>query len=613
MSNLKKQLKNLNPKSYNKSNEKISFISLLKLGIEIIKHQKFKSITLIIAICLFCVSSYIFYTISNCNINSLHIKLLNEKNEQFIQIEKYNKNDLIGVDNITFNNNEVLDVKNKIYKQIKPIYSVLNKSGHYYNNIYDVLHISSKFDRYSYDYGNLEIEIVEDSEFEYINRFNLIGRIPKLSNEIVISNVIADLIIKNGIDNSNSVFHPKDYNELLSNNDYYFGSCGLVKIVGIIDYDLSKYKNILNKYDESKTLNKEELTLYQEYIALFNNVYNKIFVNNDFISNIITGCEFSLDTTKEFSVISSEFEFSKNSISPSIIKDDIEYFDGKNWVTANNLEANQIILNAKQLLEFENDNYDKELSIYLEKNLNDDISKLEKEFFANYINRLNIIGKIVNLKVVDKKSGKEIELYNDLHIIGVSKVNDFEENNNYLDSSIVSKYKINPLQITGLFILENNKVELKKLMDKFPYNNMIIKSTYSYNVNNATRTLSALKSILVYILPICTLFVVIMLVCFVFSSIKYYKKEIKLEIPIPNVYTIFFCEFLIITLISNILSFVSISIITQLLNSIFMKGIDYLLTPLIISLETIIIMLVLSFFILFLMTGLLLIKKIYKN
>lgn len=63
----------------------------------------------------------------------------------------------------------------------------------------------------------------------------------------MISNYLADLLIKEGLKpyNEDIYYKPASYEELVNSNKYfYFGDVDKVKIVGIINYDLSEFESL---------------------------------------------------------------------------------------------------------------------------------------------------------------------------------------------------------------------------------------------------------------------------------------------------------------------------------------------------------------------------------
>lgn len=616
----------------NKSNHYSSIKSNLplkesfKLGIGSLRHKKIKLCFTIILIVFSLLFLSIIDTLSSYNINLAHSKLLKERDEQFIQVEKYRLSSddyVVNRDKLALNKKDIKDIKNRIKKQSSIVYQVRNDYG--YENIYDVLNISSEFDAYSYTYGTLDLEIVEDNNLEYIKKINLVGKLPQTDNEIVISNVVADLIIEKGIIpyNEEKLYYPKDYQELVNNNKlYYFGEKGRVKIVGIINYDLSKYKLAIEKAKNPEgsqiKWTSEERKLYMEYSAKLNNVYNKIFTLEGFIDALNIKNNLPLNSEYHYRIISDDIKILQEgmSILPSLINEGIEYYDGTNWITSNELDKNQIVLNIKQLEEFDYRDYREKLSKYINQNLGQEQIELEKQFFVDYTKELDVIDNKVTLKAIENGNTAKFEEFKDLNVIGVTGLISNSENYYYVSSDLMSKYEVDAFPATSVLALEDNEAGFKKLMDEFPYDEELsLKSSYSYDVNEMIRTVNILKKIASYVAIVLVVFTIVLVANFMFSSISYRKKEIGILRGLGarsiDVIKIFLWEGIVIATISFVLGSLGLIVITNLLNNIIMSGTDLLLTPFIITIRQFLVILVFVYVIV-LMSSIIPIKKISK-
>lgn len=600
--------------NYKTIKSKLPFKESFKLGIGSLRHKKIKLCFTIILTVFSLLFLSIIDTLSSYNVNLAHSKLLKDRKEEFVQIEKYqwySEDDYVNKYNLVLKETDITDIKNRIEKKSNLIYRVRNDYG--YENIYDVLHISSEFDGYSYTYGNLELEIVEDSSFEYVKKFNVVGRIPEANNEIIISNVVADLIIEKGITpfNEDKLYYPKDYQELISGNKtYYFGENGQVQIVGIINYDLSKYKQAIEKERnaENGKINwtAEERKLYMEYSAKLNNIYNKIFVSEGFVEELGVQNNLPLNSDYHYQLTSEDIKLWQEGMyfSPSLIKNEIEYYDGDKWVSTNDLNKNEIILNIKQLEGFDSSDYRDKLTKYINQNLGKELLELEKEFFAEYIKEFDIVNNTVTLKAIENGYISESETFSNIKIVGVVGLITNSDDYYYVSSELMSKYDVQLLPVTGVLVLENSQNEYKKLMDEFPYNEKIsLKSTYSYDVNDMVRIVNTLKQIAFYVAVVLVIFTIILIGNFMFSSISYRKREIGilrgLGARSTDVTKIFLWEGIVLATISFVLASIGLFIATNLLNNIIMSGTDLLLTPFIITLRQFVVMLVIVYLIIF--------------
>lgn len=613
--------------NYETIKSKLPFKESFKLGIGSLRHKKIRLCFTIILTIFSLLFLSIIDTLSSYNVNLAHSKLLKDRNEQFIQVEKYylhsNDDYVVNKNKIILEQNDINDIKNRINKKTSIVYQVKNDYG--YKNIYDVFNIPSEFDGYSYSYGNLDLEIVEDSTFEYVKKFNLIGKMPQANDEIVISNVVANLIIEAGITpyNEEKLYYPKDYQELINSNKIYrFGEDGQVKIVGIINYDLDKYETAIEK--QNKPINGqinwtiEEKKLFMEYSAKLNNVYNKIFVLEGFVDALNTKNDLPLNSDYHYKLISDDIKIWQEgmAIYPSLVNNELEYYDGEKWIKTNDLNKNEIILNVKQLEAFNYRDYREKLTKYINQNLGKNQLELEKEFFAEYIKELDIVGSTVTLKAINNSDTSMIEEFKELDVIGITGLVTTSENYYYVSRELMSKYEVASFPVTSILVLEDNQQEFKKLMDEFPHDESLsLKSTYSYDVNDMIRTVNVLKKIAFYIAIVLVVFTIVLMVNFMFSSISYRKKEIGilrgLGARSVDVVKIFLWEGIVISTISFVLASLGLVLVTNLLNDVIMSGTDLLLTPFIITLRQFIMILIFVYAIVFI-SSVIPIRKIAK-
>ena len=229
-----------------------------------------------------------------------HAQLLVDKNEQFVQIEKYKiENDRrdaniqeLTEDDIIKINQKLMDIGKKginIY-QVGNLHIPSNKVMTY-KSIYDVLEISPYSTlRKPYIYSWDRVDIVEWNDFENFFIDDIIGRVPCNYDEIMISNRLASLLIREGLKPSgeDNYYKPANYEELVTSNKYfYFGDADKVKIVGIINYDLSQFESLKNLSWNEYSLNFEKYSVILDELSYKDkNIYNKIFVNNEFVNHL---------------------------------------------------------------------------------------------------------------------------------------------------------------------------------------------------------------------------------------------------------------------------------------------------------------------------------------
>ncbi len=566
-----------------------------KLGLGSLRHKKIK-LTFAIILCML---SLLFLsltdTLSSFNINLAHSKLLKDRGEQFVQIEKYNwyEDDYVNRNNLKLDEDDIKNIQSRIHEKSDLIYRITKQYG--YSDIYEAFHIISEYTGYSYTYGNLTLEIVETDDFHYIDNAKLIGRKPVANDEIVISNMIADLMIKNGVIPyaEEETYYPKDYQDILnSGKTFYLGNDEQVKIVGIIVYDLGKYKKVIEKENSYINWTNEEQKLFTEYSANLNNIYNKVFVKKGFMDNINISKDLPLNSDYHYELTSSDVHLREEGlyISPSIISQNILYFNGTDWIKTDHLNKNEVVLNVKQLEEFDLSNYRNQLTTYINQNLHKTQLEAEKEFFANYVKNYDIYDKKVSLTAQAAYTNEYDMKQNDLVVVGITGMLTTGEEYYYLSSELMEKYVMKPVTTFGVLVYENSQKGFKKLIDEFPYTETIsLKSTYSYDVLDLIRTINILKKIAFYVGLAFAIFTIILISSFMFSSISYRKREIGilrgLGARSSDVTKIFIWEGIVLATISFILTSISLVLATNVLNGTIMKGTNIILTPFIITLR----------------------------
>lgn len=205
----------------------------------------------------------LLFKIVKTDVKELHIKTL--LNSDVINVQL----------NVNATNKEEKDKKIfEIYQKLQNEFEIDNIGFSY--GIYD--HNFAVFwqfckEEYYYKYYEIALSNREDYNEYIIGNLNLklIGKMPEKENEIVISNYLADYLVKLGITtDSSTCFFPKSYEEIISSDaEVKLGDLYL-KIVGI-------YQDNSN-IDKNKMLNNEDI----EYVS--KNAF-KIYISDNFLKN----------------------------------------------------------------------------------------------------------------------------------------------------------------------------------------------------------------------------------------------------------------------------------------------------------------------------------------
>lgn len=387
---------NLVSGSYKTIKSKLPLKESFKLGIGSLKHKKVKLIfTILLTMCTLLFLS-VADTLSSYDVEKAHAKLLAENNEKSLMIGKYSfdgygAHDYTNKTQLQIDSNDEKYIISKLQKPYYSIYKIQESMN--YLQLGELLKIENTDGNILYTAlgGTFDANIIVSDNIKEVVDEEIIGRIPTNSNEILISNYVADLITIGGIttyeSNGNSeftdnkLFKPKNYEELLnSNKTFYFGSKGKVKIVGIINYDLSKYDKLKNKKYEADKTSQEDLNLQSDLIKHLNK-FGNIYVTTDFFNALEVIDVEKLDAkAKIYSMSGNNIELPSDGyyVSPAVINNELEYYNGTDWVKTKKLDKNEVVLNIYQLISGRTDDYKKGLEQYLEKNPDEDKIVLEK-------------------------------------------------------------------------------------------------------------------------------------------------------------------------------------------------------------------------------------------
>ncbi len=596
----------------------LPFKESFKLGIGSLRYKKLKlffTILLVVATLGFLSCTD---TLTSYNLNLAHAKLLSEQGETFVQAQNFHipKYDgelsYVSRNLMKMDEDAVSEANRRLSKQGYEVYRYTNDYSFYSPTTLLNIKIpeNSYLDQYSFyypTYYDFFADIVVVDYAKDLVEEKLIGREPIEPNEIVISSYLAKLMILNGVYVHESVntdefsdehlFTPKDYEEIVNSfYTYYFGETGEVKIVGIIDYDIKKYE-ILLEDDKAK---EEKANLLEEFKTKVLGTYNKIYVTKDFVSSLNVPTEKRLDQNYNYIFSSPETTFLNDGryIGPAILEENVTYYDGTKWTTTNSLKKNEVILNLSQLVD---DSYRTDLEAYYSKNPNEDINELQKKFFANYISKLDVIGKTINLKVCYSGEEEAIENF-DVKIVGVStsEVEGGSYYVNYFSEELLEKYQAEPIQRTGLLYVAKTTKEFKTILDAFPYHDILSATTsYSDQFYMIYDAVSVLRKITFYIGLVFTVFAISLIANFMFNSISYRKKEIgvlrALGARSLDVAKIFLWEGIVLATISGVIASILLVVVTNGLNAFIMKETSLILTPFIVGIRQFLVIWILVF------------------
>lgn len=618
---------------------RLSFFKSLQLSLRNLKNKKFRMAITILLTTVSITMLGFSYMLTNFNIPYTHAKALIDNNETKVEMYKaingkvYTPDSMIG--NYTNKDLETLSEKLSKYdiKFAKQSNIIENDELLKINLNYD-----KKFEKnyVSYAYYSVYTSSSKFVELTGNEAFKVLGRLPEQANEILIHKIYADYIIELGLvnydyDKDNELvpvyLNFNSYDEIL-NNDYEidFGTNHL-KVVGIIDEDLSKYESLKKiKLDQALA---EKNKLYQELNGKYKDKM-PIYVNKDFFN-----LEFQENKKLDYSLYSYNLleETNKTYMSGvTFIKLDKEkeIYDGVSTKRISNLNDNEIIIN-EVFLNYLDPNVSDELSNYInkqekeyEKKLKEredkirqqeeallenpelvfeeipevsaiDYYKLNVQYLKDYIINSNLIGKEITIQINDlhNRLGEEDIATYKVKIVGFalpSRTDDSYIQCN-LSNNIIDKYIRENNNVAYTYFYEDDTKILEKLFTEFDNKNYKIETVYSDSMTSLNKVVKKVSKVCRYLSIIFFVFSIILLMNFVISSINKNKRTIgilrALGTSKKDVYKIFILESLIIGLVSSFLAVILVLSLKNYCNTLISKDLFFTASVLIFKVEII--------------------------
>lgn len=639
---------------------KLPFIRSLELAFSNLKQKKLRLFFTIILVTI-SLSLFGFSTIlTHFDISKTHAETMIRENNSLVEIHKKieNQNFTTASPVITFTQNEITEVKEKLNTEIIPVSKIVENNSYLTISFAENINGNDELFAYYEFVSNEELKFLEYSE-EMLDNESILGQKPSNSNEILIHKSLADYFLKYGMliwnyDEKNNLitedYLPQSYEEIYSSGKkLVFGSTYLI-ISGIIDEDMSKYEELKQiSYDEIQ-INPSKI--YDEFKAKYQNVTYEVIVNKDFFSKIqlIKNNSLSIDFYKTV------YNFNDNNIysyiNTNLLDKEITVFDGDENIKISKLNDNEIIISSLFIDEMYNNEYSEGALKYLEEKTKEyenavierekkleeqeelllidpdliledipeiepiDNIKLMNSYLINYIKEKQIIGKTINLEINDLYLRTQDNIknnYNDLTIIGI----EIDGITNYLSSDILSSYMRENKETMYIYFNETNIDKLEKIFDEFPAEDSkyISKTIYTKDIINTEKTVNYIKVIAYYLSFGFLFFSVILFINFMIASINSYKRKIgilrALGAKKKDILKIFSVESLIISSISFILSSLICLFGSKISNEIISQNLFFNIQPIIFRTNTVI-YLVITIIVLILISSILPIIKIAK-
>lgn len=576
-----------NSEKFNLVSAKLPFKYSLKMGLGNLIHKKVKLFFTILLTAFAVTCLGVMLSATSFDLTEEHIKTLVKNNEYEMSVFSFDKvfdaeqmikdqiANLFGsgieAETIEIADEKIKEVEEKTdlnwYKQV---ILTQNQESANFKYVNDVTYSSVYYTDYS-----MLLFVESDENNAKLIQDKLIGRLPENKDEIVIPSYIADNIIQSGIklkkeskDKEAEIYKPLTYNQIIS-DDKYIQIDGLdksVKIVGIIEYDMSEYEVL-------KTVSYDEyyngiISVEAEYIELFSNVkYSRVYVTNDFISSL---------NLKENNTLSTASKMSYNDkihIAGQIayISEKIQAYDGTNLKDFETLNDNKILIDLNILNDITDNDFTKQYDKYLETNMFVTESDVNN-FIKGYIKDNKIIGKILKTNIAEDKIVNSSENYKEYEIAGVI-IKETTVPTVYYNKEIVNGLIQENIYTDSIFTEVKNETELRELFSKYPMDksDTILYSKYTNGILNSLIFTVILKAVGQYGTIFFLIFAIILLVNFISSSVSYRKKEIGILRAIgcksKDILTMFIVESVSLIALSLLISNKLITFIVQKINT----------------------------------------------
>lgn len=617
----------------------LSFFKSLQLSLRNLKNKKIRMAITILLTTVSITMLGLSYMLTNFNIPYTHAKALVDNNETKIEVYKKIKGKIYRLDTLinSYTNKDIENLQNEFNK-----YNInLSKVSTTMEND-QLLNIKLNYDKKyeenytEYAYYSLYIENTIFVELTDNENFKVIGKLPKLSNEILISKLYADYIIEFGLVNYE---YNKDnelvpiylnftsYDEILNKNyEIDFGTSHL-KIVGIIDEELSKFEELKTLKIEQATAEKNKL--YKEFENKYQNNIS-IYVNKEFYNLHFQENKELYSTYYSYNLLEGkEKNYLKNVWFTKLDKEK-EIYDGTSIKKLSTLNDNEIIINDafldgldpnastnfQKYMQEKREEYERKLKERDEKIRQQEEALIENpelvfeeipevpvydyyalsiQYLKDYVKNNNLIGKEITLQINDlyNRLGEDDITTYKVKIVGFAlpSMTDDSYIQCNLPNNIIDKYIRENNNIVYTYFYEDNVETLEKLFTEFDNKNYKIETVYSDSMTSLNKVVKKVSKVCKYLSIVFLVFSVVLLMNFIMSSINKNKRTIgilrALGTSKKDVYKIFILESLIIGLVSSVISIILVLFLKNYCNILISKDLFFTADVLIFRIEII--------------------------
>ncbi len=563
---------------YKSKEAKLPFKYAFKLGRKLLTHHK---IRLSISILLMTLSSMFLiyaYFIFGYDVDEQHFAILKNKNIDTIVINKMQHGEKIVYNHFFPMHKDDKDyIQSKLNSPSYPLYEIDENPdvAPFFNiNVYiqeDMFNDPKEepTDLYTNNHMILKFVELEEVDKKLPIEEEVIGKYPIYNQEIMISNYVADLMIKYGIYEykKDSVYYPKSYEELVNSSKLFqFGSYNSCKIVGIIDYDLRPYEE-LKKYIFGDWDHIPE-SIFEMYQELYNNqrqLYNKVYMSQAFIKNMKYPDNREIDS--DHNVIELKMD-DQNLIGIDYIREPVTYYDGKEWKKIDTLKDNEVLVNISAFY----DNYSYALQSYVSKYPDRPIEEVKKEFFLQKLPTKKVIGEELRLEIYEntwdfgmyfKRKENYDKVYTNLKIIGI--IDTTSSYSNLVSKNLLKEYQKEYFSLKRILVYESDSKKLKEIFHTFPYEgDYVINSIYS--TESIYHVFLGVKDMIILLFLVFLLLSFALISNFMMSNVLDYKKNIgilrALGATRKDIFKIFLIQIIILVFILFFFNLIGMKIAT---------------------------------------------------
>ncbi len=597
----------------------LPFLPSLKFAFKTLKQRKIRLFFTLLLITLSLTFLGMSQILTNFDIVKSYADSLIKENETKIELNKnlaYNKDTKEYYDSgnvYFFEPEEVNEIKEKTKTE------VYEAKVAYENNQnvvleFDMSKVRENVRNAYYANTYLKNKIIEIDKNNNLIKQKVIGRYPENSDEILIHKYLADYIIKNSVvtyetdgqgKRKETFFSPTSYEEILSSNKKLkFGNTSL-RIVGIIDDDLSSYSYLNGKTTQeimgtasSYLLTKEQYK-YMEFVKKIMEYSDELYVNHGFFDYInATLIDNSIIDEDLYGIKANmdnkDYDYSGGMKYYPNGKEKTKIYDGNKIITITSLKDNEIIINSgflDMISQTENKNFSKQWTDY-QTNYQNEMTAYEKmidsgnvpnyefkylddtelyiQFLKEFLKTHPVLNKVVNFSINPydeflqsgsvKFSGK---------IIGIQ----LDGENVYCSQNNISPVLKKKIQTENIIFKEQDREKLTNDLTEFPIKNSkyTSKTIFSDIINSITDALVMISNVGFYASIVFGVFALLLIINYIGSSIADNKKQIgilrALGARTVDVFKIFLYESSIICFISVLCTYIFCEVICKLANS----------------------------------------------